>query len=353
MDRVTLHWICAAVAALTGGLALAAVGSHGVHPTNAELKADRLDVAAAVAPTHSDIRFSTARSAIGPGLRLASLETGFAFDAVEQDETPPAAPAAATVSFDQRFHFGERLALFAERFAVTGIPAAGGDDVVMMERPPGLPLRRQDASRAPVRQPPLRLASLSPPPVISSRTRPRDDDSDLTARPQFDGRTAVYDIAARAVYLPSGVKLEAHSGLGDHLDDPRSIGLKGRGPTPPNVYNLALREAPFHGVRAIRLIPVDEGKMYGRDGMLAHTYMLGPNGDSNGCVSFNDYPAFLNAYLKGEFDRLVVVEHLDSAPGQKSATGWLADAIGGLFKPAERTAGRGHADDHAAALSYQ
>jgi hypothetical protein len=35
--------------------------------------------------------------------------------------------------------------------------------------------------------------------------------------------------------------------------------------------------------------------MFGRDGLLAHPYMLGPNGQSNGCVSFSDYPAFLDA----------------------------------------------------------
>jgi hypothetical protein len=47
--------------------------------------------------------------------------------------------------------------------------------------------------------------------------------------------------------------------------------------------------------------------MYGRDGMLAHTYMLGPNGQSNGCVSFKNYDKFLQAFLRGEVDRLVVV----------------------------------------------
>lgn len=47
--------------------------------------------------------------------------------------------------------------------------------------------------------------------------------------------------------------------------------------------------------------------MFGRAGMLAHTYMLGPEGDSNGCISFKDYEAFLQAYLRGDVDRLVVV----------------------------------------------
>ena len=54
--------------------------------------------------------------------------------------------------------------------------------------------------------------------------------------------------------------------------------------------------------------------MYGRDGILAHTYMLGPNGQSNGCVSFKDYDAFLHAYLRGEVDRIVVVPHLQEPP---------------------------------------
>ncbi len=131
-----------------------------------------------------------------------------------------------------------------------------------------------------------------------------------------DSRTAVYDIAAHTVYLPNGAKLEAHSGLGHRRDNPRYASKKNRGPTPPNVYDLTLREHLFHGVRAIRLNPVDDDKMFGRDGMLAHTYMLGPTGQSYGCVSFKNYKAFLQAYLKGEIDRMVVVPHLDGKPSQ-------------------------------------
>ena len=71
-------------------------------------------------------------------------------------------------------------------------------------------------------------------------------------------RTAIYDISARTVYLPNGRRLEAHSGLGDHMDDPRYVNARGTGPTPPNVYELKLRETLFHGVRAIRLVPSDE-----------------------------------------------------------------------------------------------
>ena len=58
-----------------------------------------------------------------------------------------------------------------------------------------------------------------------------------TAIPGSDSHTAVYDIVAHTVYLPNGERLEAHSGLGRRLDDPRYIRDKARGPTPPNVYD--------------------------------------------------------------------------------------------------------------------
>jgi hypothetical protein len=128
----------------------------------------------------------------------------------------------------------------------------------------------------------------------------------------YDRSTAVYDIAAHMVYLPDGTRLEAHSGLGSKLDDPSSANIRMRGVTPPHVYELTLREALFHGVPALRLNPVGgEETIYGRSGLLAHTYMLGPNGDSNGCVSFRDYNAFLNAYRNEGIRRLAVVAHID------------------------------------------
>jgi hypothetical protein len=115
------------------------------------------------------------------------------------------------------------------------------------------------------------------------------------------------------------------------MDNPRHINLRMRGATPPNVYNLTLRERLFHGVRAIRLNPVDSSRMYGRAGILAHTYMLGANGQSNGCVSFSNYPEFLNAYLRGEITRLAVVEHLDTPP-TRLAAGQLPGQVKDLLR---------------------
>jgi hypothetical protein len=126
----------------------------------------------------------------------------------------------------------------------------------------------------------------------------------------YDRQTAVYDISAHTVYMPDGTTLEAHSGLGPRLDDPRYVDERMRGATPPDVYDLRPRESLFHGVRALRLIPVDDSKVFGRSGLLAHTYMLGPNGDSNGCVSFRNYDAFLRAYESGKVKRLAVVAHI-------------------------------------------
>jgi len=127
----------------------------------------------------------------------------------------------------------------------------------------------------------------------------------------YDRTTAVYDISARTVYLPDGTRLEAHSGLGPYLDDPQHVDLRMRGATPPHVYELQAREELFHGVAALRLVPVGgDASIFGRAGLLAHTYMLGPNGDSNGCVSFRDYDAFLKAFKDGKITRLAVVAKL-------------------------------------------
>jgi hypothetical protein len=128
----------------------------------------------------------------------------------------------------------------------------------------------------------------------------------------YDRSTAVYDISAHMVYLPDGTSLEAHSGLGNKLDDPSSANIRMRGVTPPHIYELTPREALFHGVPALRLNPVGgEEAIYGRSGLLAHTFMLGPNGDSNGCVSFRDYNAFLNAYRNQGIKRLAVVARVE------------------------------------------
>lgn len=175
---------------------------------------------------------------------------------------------------------------------------------------------RHNIARSPVSQFVSEVAAAAPllASIFENLVTPQQAHNKSVPLPDSGSRTAVYDIAAHTVYMPNGDRLEAHSGLGYKLDDPRYVSVKNLGPTPPNVYDLALREQFFHGVRVLRLNPVGGGNMFGRDGMLAHPYMLGANGQSNGCVSIKDYPAFLNAYLRGEVDRLVVVPRLGNTP---------------------------------------
>ena len=136
----------------------------------------------------------------------------------------------------------------------------------------------------------------------------------------YDSFTAVYDISAQAVYLPNGVKLEAHSGLGNRMDKVDSVGERMVGATPPGTYELKPRERLFHGVRALRLTPVDSESTLGRTGLLVHSYLLGPDGASNGCVSIRNYERFLKAYSDGEVTRLVVVQSItDSITASRRA----------------------------------
>ena len=79
---------------------------------------------------------------------------------------------------------------------------------------------------------------------------------------------AVYDISAAKVYMPDGSVLEAHSGIGKMADNPRYVNVKMNGPTPPHTYDLKMREKRFHGVEALRMLPVDGKNRNGRDGLL-------------------------------------------------------------------------------------
>jgi hypothetical protein len=285
-----------------------------------------------------------------PPVRLASLEsTPAAADdrpdvASFQDrfyfDTAPLSSMRPAASFDDRFNAGTRpraaATTAAAAPATTGaIPAAPARNVGAPARTPRLaaavPLPRPAPKPSQLR---YRVASLSatPPPsaYAPADAAPKESDAPEQDSNPLAGdlsHTAIYDISARTVYMPNGERLEAHSGLGDNMDDVRAVSLRKRGPTPPNVYELRMRESLFHGVQAIRLVPVDGSKMYGRDGILAHPFMLRANGESNGCVSFRDYPAFLKAYQRGEITRMVVVDQLDEPPGGRTAADWVTSTL--------------------------
>ena len=155
-----------------------------------------------------------------------------------------------------------------ERLLGVGSPAPATSPVVTAYAAPEtatIPRVQANPTPAPSATPPRGLFGLGLSPVNPAS--------------RYDGYTAVYDISAHKVYLPNGTQLEAHSGYGEYLDDPRHVDTRMRGATPPNVYELSPREELFHGVAALRMKPVGSGELYGRAGLLAHPYMLGPGGD--------------------------------------------------------------------------
>jgi len=273
---------------------------------------------------------TSARSAVQPVTALAIPPHGVDWMAPATTTVVDKSDFSASAAIADRFVFAAPLRVKTVRVAsiVPELPIAETEPPARDVRSTGsigpapkavaatdiaLPLRRPPQAEAPAVPLPRtkpKLASLGP--------------TNLGVRPPADEphppRTAVYDITAQVVYLPNGERLEAHSGLGEHMDNPSSSRIKMRGVTPPNSYRLTLREALFHGVQALRMTPEDEDKMYGRDGILAHSYMLGPQGASNGCVSFKDYPRFLRAYLRGEIERIVVVPRLGRPPTFASQT---------------------------------
>jgi len=288
---------------------------------------------------------------------LASLDGDF----TSRWQDIPAEPMAAPASFGERFAFDrpepsmQASVSFDDRFGAeslaTKTPARSAPPARRAVARAAAPraVARVAAAPVPPRQAPkagFQLASASET-SLALGYAPADPAQNAVMTGSLNGlapkdmdplagvdtsRTAIYDISSHTVYLPNGRRLEAHSGLGSHMDDPRSVALRNVGATPPNIYDLKMRESLFHGVRAIRLIPKDESKMYGRAGILAHTYMLGPNGQSNGCVSFSDYAAFLDAYQRGEVTNLVVVEHLAGAPSAKTASDWLSNKLKAIFQ---------------------
>lgn len=125
---------------------------------------------------------------------------------------------------------------------------------------------------------------------------------------------AIYDISAATVHMPDGTKLEAHSGIGHRMDNPKYAHVRMLGPTPPNVYKLRMRERRFHGVEAIRMLPYDRAAMKGRDGMLTHTRLLRNSIGSHGCVAFKDYKKFLTAFKTGKVKTMIVVPSMNKLP---------------------------------------
>jgi hypothetical protein len=280
--------------------------------------------------------------------RLLSFEERFAQVAAPQslrgslqqiDRSALSLSAVEAKVQDARALLAQKLQLGEWRTALLYAPSqAGASDVSQQASTPDVPLPRSRPAAADITtaaaDPALRpdapvkdrtllqkLSDLFPARLTLASLTPGDglfrSHPDLQSL-GYDSQTAVYDISAHAVYLPNGLTLEAHSGLGELKDDPEHVQARNAGATPPAVYDLRPREKLFHGVRALRMIAADGSDTLGRAGLLVHSFMLGPNGDSNGCVSVRDFVRFRKAYDDGEINRLVVVPAMTAAPATAS-----------------------------------
>jgi hypothetical protein len=253
-------------------LALALAGSAGIE----------LAYAAASAPG-SDTPFS--RLFVGPEGMLDSDEDG---DVALFDDLP------------------ENMPLPSRRPRVENSPA---------DKPDEAPARRTAKTPAEPSAPksPGRSRDSSNMLAYAKPDNPRDSGGGLfgnlfSSAPKARPGVAVYDISAAVVTMPDGTKLEAHSGIGHMADNVKYVDRRMKGPTPPGVYDLTMRESLFHGVEAIRLTPANGKNPYGRNGLLAHTEMLrGRPEQSNGCVAFKNYKRFLKAFKRGRVKRMIVV----------------------------------------------
>lgn len=140
-----------------------------------------------------------------------------------------------------------------------------------------------------------------------------------TGWPGRGTRVAVYDVSNATVYMPDGTKLRAHSGIGHMRDNPRYEHVKMKGPTPAGIYRLKMRERRFHGVEAIRMLPVDGRDPKNRTGLLTHTNLLRGQKGSHGCVAFQNYEPFLNAFKRGHVTMMIVVPEMPSSRTQIAA----------------------------------
>jgi hypothetical protein len=280
----------AAEPALSFADRFAAAAPQGVAPAPAPEP-----VQLAVAPKAEPLKLAETRKAQGEPAKPAETP--------KQKETAKvqlAAVAPASTPDDPPSGVG-KIRDMAQRAKTAILSIGSSDRQSIVEK-----LWGKEHSRNPV------LAYAAADASITTGSISREQNPMLGGSPPYDRDTAVYDIAAHTVYLPDGTKLEAHSGLGSNLDDPHSSRIRMRGVTPPHIYTLKPREALFHGVAALRLTPIGgEEAIFGREGLLAHSFMLGPNGDSNGCVSFRDYSAFLNAYHNQGIRKLAVLARVE------------------------------------------
>src|SRR5262249_42793549 len=211
--HIGVRSVCAGMAAMAIGFAAESVGRRVVGGASAGHRAESalLSVFASIRPKSLNHSASL--------VHVASFETGFAFTPSVEESEPPMS-TSRHASFGERFLFD--LASFDERFAGEDISVAETEDsdskvVTYADLPSPGPGEHASQPATGRSTPKLAPAALSPPASAARKRVATAEASKHSISPDYDdSRTAIYDIAARAVYLPNGRRLEAHSGLGSH-----------------------------------------------------------------------------------------------------------------------------------------
>ena len=189
-------------------------------PADTGLSGPSISVFGTIHPDIFRLRAPLGSGHPGERIRLASLGPQFQFDVpgrrrhADRRVRIGVRDASATASLDERFAaFDDRPASFDKRFASAADCPASFDESLAAAmqalasslRLPWIGTQRADA------RPKATVAKARVRPAQARKELPPLDD---------DGRTAIYDITARVVYLPGGRRLEAHSGLGGFMDSP-------------------------------------------------------------------------------------------------------------------------------------
>src|SRR5262249_15048941 len=120
--HIGVRSICAGIAALAIGFGLESVGRRVVGAASAGLRAE-----SALFSVFETIRLESLPDHRASLVRVASLETAFAFEPAVEESEPPAS-TSRHASFGERFLFDQELASFDERFAGADISVAETED---------------------------------------------------------------------------------------------------------------------------------------------------------------------------------------------------------------------------------
>jgi len=218
--------------ALAFGFTLGLVVTYGLAHGRLRAVPSRLSVSKTTASMSFDFqRPEGSQMPKSSATRLASLEmpvSGF-----ETDDIDPSALARPPSAFGDRLLPVERSDTFDQRFE--GLAVWSDTDPAMIGEREGSagtarqPTREKATDQSAIGRSPRKPAAASTL-VTAEKKRVRTAELSQDSLPFADSHTAVYDIAAHTVYMPNGRRLEAHSGLGNLMDDPSLVRMTKNAP---------------------------------------------------------------------------------------------------------------------------